>query len=85
MSDLIDRQVAIDKMQMFIDRMDKEATAYKSLSVAFDRCIIELKRMPPTQTDERLKKIADLLEGTIDHFDRNDAMDLLYQIKEVLK
>ena len=85
MSDLIDRQAAIDKMQMFIDRMDKEATAYKSLMVAFNRCIIELKRMPPAQTDERLKKIANLLEGTIDHFDREDAMDLLYQIKEVLK
>jgi len=25
------------------------------------------------------------VEGTIDHFDLDDAMDLLYQIKEVLK
>lgn len=37
------------------------------------------------QPDNRLSKIAALVEGTIDHFDLNDAMDLLYQIKEVLK
>jgi hypothetical protein len=37
------------------------------------------------EIDERLAKIADLVEGTIDHFDRDDAMDVLYQIKGVLK
>ena len=41
--------------------------------------------LPSAQPDARLKKIADLVDGTIDHFDRDDAMDLLYQIKEVLK
>ena len=40
---------------------------------------------PSAQPDNRLAKIADLVEGTIDHFDLDDAMDLLYQIKEVLK
>lgn len=40
---------------------------------------------PSAQPDNRLSKIADLAEGTIDHFDLDDAMDLLYQIKEVLK
>ena len=35
--------------------------------------------------DNRLEKIADIVEGTIDHLDRDDAMDMLYQIKEVLK
>ena len=51
MSDTIYRQDAIDKMQMFIDSLDKEATAYKSLMVAFNRCIIELKRMPSAQPE----------------------------------
>lgn len=37
------------------------------------------------QHDDRLNKIEELVDGTIDHFDRDDAMDLLYQIKEVLK
>ena len=37
------------------------------------------------QQDDKLAKIADLVEGTIDHFDLDDAIDLLYQIKEVLK
>lgn len=36
------------------------------------------------QPDDRLNKIAELVDGTIDHFDRDDAMDLLYQIKEVI-
>ena len=44
-----------------------------------------IEALPSAQPDARLKKIADLVDGTIDHFDRDDAMDLLYQIKEVLK
>jgi len=42
-------------------------------------------KLPSAQQDDRLNKIAELVDGTIDHFDRDDAMDLLYQIKEVLK
>lgn len=53
MDDLISRQAAIDKMQMFIDSLDKEATAYKSLMVAFNRCIIELKRIPSAQQERK--------------------------------
>ena len=34
--------------------------------------------------NDKLSKIADLVEGTIDDFDLDDAMDLLYQIKVVL-
>lgn len=34
---------------------------------------------------EKVKKIEDALEGTIDHFDRDDAMDLLYDIKDILR
>jgi len=44
-----------------------------------------LWKLPSAQPDNRLSKIAELVEGTIDHFDLDDAMDLLYQIKEVLK
>lgn len=40
---------------------------------------------PSAQPDNRLERIADIVEGTIDHLDRDDAMDMLYQIKEVLK
>jgi hypothetical protein len=45
----------------------------------------KLSDVPSAQPDDRLAKIAELVEGTIDNFDRDDAMDLLYQIKEVLK
>ena len=41
--------------------------------------------LPSAQPDNRLSKIAELVEGTIDHFDLDDAMDLLYQIKDVLR
>ena len=50
-----------------------------------EKDVTRLMSLPSAQTDNRLEKIADLVEGTIDHFDRDDAMDLLYQIKEVLK
>lgn len=41
----------------------------------------------PEQTDceYKISKIADLVEGTIDHFGLDDAMDLLYQIKGIIK
>ncbi len=33
----------------------------------------------------KLAKIADIVEGTIDDCDLEDAMDLLYQVKDVVK
>lgn len=30
-------------------------------------------------------KIADIVDGDIDHLDRDDAMDLLYEIKSIVK
>lgn len=50
-----------------------------------DECKDWDKWKPSSQPEERLKRISDLVEGSIDHFDRDDAMDLLYQIKAVLK
>ena len=48
-------------------------------------CIQKIVDLPSAHQDDRLNKIAELVNGTINHFDRDDAMDLLYQIKEVLK
>ena len=53
MDDTIYRKQAIDRMQMFIDSLDKDSPAYKSLSVAFDRCIIELKRLPSAEPERK--------------------------------
>ena len=36
-------------------------------------------------TDTRLERIINLMDGTIDHSDYDDVMDLLYQIKGVLQ
>ena len=32
-----------------------------------------------------IDRIAEMIEGSIDHFDRDDAMDVLYEIKRILK
>jgi hypothetical protein len=34
---------------------------------------------------EQITKIADIVDGTIDHFEYDDAMDMLYEIKGVIK
>ena len=34
---------------------------------------------------EQINKIADIVDGTIDHFEYDDAMDMLYEIKGVIK
>ena len=33
---------------------------------------------------DKISRIEDLVEGTIDHFDRDDALDLLYEVKRVI-
>jgi len=43
-----------------------------------------LKDVRYLPSDTRLEQIENLMDGTIDHFDYDDAMDLLYQIKGVL-
>lgn len=73
MSDLIDRQAAIDALA----NLDQYAE--------LGECLDAIKGLQPEQPDNRLKRIADIVEWTIDHLDRDDAMDMLYQIKEVLK
>ena len=83
--DLISRQAAIDAAEesrrLNHHQDGKEACAHEYEHRHFMKILIDL---PSAQSDKRLEKIADLVEGTIDHFDREDAMDLLYQIKEVL-
>lgn len=34
---------------------------------------------------EQTNKIADIVDGTIEHFEYADAMDMLYEIKEAIK
>ena len=34
---------------------------------------------------EIIEKIKDIVEGTIDHLDRDDALDMLYEIKRLLR
>ena len=73
-----------------VDVTEKWLTATQNASAlekAYRKgCYDAMERVkPPAQPDNRLTKIADLMDGTIDHFDLDDAMDLLYQIKGVLK
>ena len=34
---------------------------------------------------EIIEKIKDIVEGTIDHLDRDNALDMLYEIKRLLR
>jgi len=34
---------------------------------------------------EIIEKIRDIVEGTIDHLDREDALDMLYEIKRLVE
>ena len=33
---------------------------------------------------DKISRIEDLVEGTIDHFDMDDALDMLYEIKSII-
>ena len=79
MMDLIDRQAAIDAVNNAFDRETLLTGFVRSIAVR------AIRDVPTIQPDDRLAKIADILEGTIDHFDLEDAMDVLYQIKDVLR
>ena len=77
--DLISRQAAINAANDWLLDCFKVKKQDRSCGL-----IRRLEDLPPAQPDTRLKKIADLVDGSIDHFDLEDAMDLLYQIKDVL-
>ena len=79
MNDLIDRQAAIDAVNNAFDRETLLTGFVRSIAVR------AIRDVPTIQPDDRLAKIAEILEGTIDHFDLEDAMDVLYQIKDVLR
>lgn len=79
MDDLISRQAAIDAVNNAFDKETLLTGFVRSIAVR------AIRDVPTIQPDDRLAKIADILEGTIDHFDLEDAMDVLYQIKDVLR
>ena len=63
---------------------DPDTECHMAIRTALRMLRKDLRKLPSAQPDTRLEKIADLVDGSIDHFDLEDAMDLLYQIKDVL-
>ena len=47
----------------------------KAINEAMDEAISAL---------DKISRIEDLVDGTIDHFDRGDALDMLYEIKGII-
>ena len=78
-TDTISRQAAIQTAEQMYKRCDTS-----SIEDYHDLMVEALTALPSAQS-EQLFKINDLVDGTIDHFDKDDAMDLLYAIKGVLK
>lgn len=86
----IDRQAAIDEICLaWCGRKYDDCVHISDFKLGCYYCdgcsdVQAIMDLPPVQPDIRLEKIADLVDGSIDHFDLEDAMDLLYQIKDVL-
>ena len=82
MNDPIERQAAIKAL---IQELYEKPEEYWDNGL--NRYDIEatINALPPAEPDNRLSKIVELVGGTIDHFDLDDAMDLLYQIKDALQ
>ena len=53
---------------------------YHALSEA-----INALKLEPLTVCSAFERIADVVDGNIDDFDRDDAMDLLYEIKSIIK
>ena len=98
MVDPINRQEAIDLLLYSkdlllraLDCMDIvgiERRIFESYLELIEGCIEDIESLPSVQQSKselKIAEITDLVEGTIDHLDKDDAIDLLYQIKEVLK
>ena len=62
MDDLISRQAAIEALTA----LEEPAPTARHLIAIYD-CEDAIKALPSAQPDARLKKIADLVDGTIDH------------------
>jgi hypothetical protein len=88
MKDPIERQAAIDALMVRdkelrnINWYDKPYAEGECRGI--DEALAIVSNLPAAQPDTRLEKIADLVDGSIDHFDLEDAMDVLYQIEDVL-
>lgn len=81
MSNLIDRESAFCALMSLIVPLEE----YHDFNQGVNNSCVAIMELPSTEPDNKLQKIADLVEGTIDHFDLDDAMDLLYQIKDILR
>lgn len=46
---------------------------------------INALKLEPLTVCSAFDRIADVVDGNIDDFDRDDAMDLLYEIKSIIK
>ena len=97
MVDPINRQEVIDLLSDYKDQLlgaldcmaivGVERRIIESLLELIEGCIEDIESLPCAQqpkSELQIAKITDLVEGTIDHLDKDDAIDLLYQIKGVL-
>lgn len=84
-NDAISRQAAIDAICEHGTDLERRGITVLAVANYKQATVDLLESLTSADPDNRLEKIADLVEGTIDHFDLDDAMDLLYQIKGALK
>lgn len=72
----MDKNIAIQIAQAVQAGTAHVFVSEKSVYDAMDEAISAL---------DRISRIENLVEGTIDHFDRDDALDLLHEVKGVIE
>lgn len=72
----MDKNIAIQIAQAVQTGTAHVFISEKAINEAMDAAISAL---------DKISRIEDLVEGTIDHLDRDDATDLLYEIKNILR
>lgn len=72
----MDKNIAIQIAQAVQAGTAHAFISEKAVYDAMDEAIFALKKV---------SRIEELVEGTIDHFDRDDALDMLYEIKNILR
>lgn len=71
----MDKNIAIQIAQAVQAGTAHAFISENSINEAMDEAISAL---------DKISRIEDLVEGTIDHLDRDDAIDILYEVKSII-
>ena len=71
----MDKNIAIQIAQAVQAGTAHAFISEKAINEAMDEAISAM---------DKISRIENLVDGTIDHFDRDDALDMLYEVKSII-